>query len=81
MVLTAKNRIAHAAWNTVYILLFPFSLRPCRGWHRVLLRLFGASIGKDCQIYPKAVISVPWNLVFGEASNGDRPPILSNPDR
>lgn len=29
----------------------------------MLLKLFGAKLGPDCHVYPKAVIWAPWNLL------------------
>ena len=32
------------------------------GWRRMLLRAFGAKVGRDAQPYPSAWIWAPWNL-------------------
>jgi putative colanic acid biosynthesis acetyltransferase WcaF len=45
------------------MLLFRPSPRPLHAWRSALLQLFGASIGKNCHIYPGARIWAPWNLV------------------
>jgi putative colanic acid biosynthesis acetyltransferase WcaF len=58
-----KNRAMRAAWNMVYAVLFRPSPRPFHAWRAGLLRLFGARLGTDCHIYPKAVIWAPWNLI------------------
>jgi len=42
--------------------LFRWSPRPCFGWRRFLLRLFGARIGAQVHIYNTAEIYMPWNL-------------------
>lgn len=53
--------------------LFRFSPRPLHGWRRTLLRLFGASVGRDVSIHPSARIVIPWNLSIGDQSSlGDR---------
>lgn len=53
--------------------LFRLSPRPLYGWRRVLLRAFGASVGRDVRIDPSARITIPWNLRIGDqASLGDR---------
>jgi len=52
---------------------FRFSPRPFWGWRRWLLRLFGARIGTNVQIFPSVLVSIPWNLSIGEGSGiGDR---------
>jgi putative colanic acid biosynthesis acetyltransferase WcaF len=57
------NRMARLAWGIVYALLFRPSPRPLHAWRSALLRLFGAKLGADCHIYPRARIWAPWNLV------------------
>jgi putative colanic acid biosynthesis acetyltransferase WcaF len=52
--------------------LFRFSPRPCFGWRALLLRLFGAKIGKHVHIYRTVHITIPWNLEVGDyAAIGD----------
>ncbi|MGJ8621362.1 MAG: acetyltransferase [Yoonia sp.] len=52
--------------------LFRFSPRPCWGWRRVLLRLFGAQVGSEAHIYPTVRITMPWHLCIGaQAAVGD----------
>jgi putative colanic acid biosynthesis acetyltransferase WcaF len=58
-----RNRMARAAWGIVVLLLFRPSPRPLHAWRALLLRSFGARLGKDCHIYPGARIWAPWNLV------------------
>jgi putative colanic acid biosynthesis acetyltransferase WcaF len=53
--------------------LFRLSPRPLYGWRRLLLRVFGARVGRDVRIHPSARIVIPWNLDIGDqASLGDR---------
>jgi len=53
--------------------LFRFSPRPLHAWRRTLLRLFGATVGRDVCIDPSVRIMIPWNLCIGdESSLGDR---------
>ena len=58
-----KNRIGRFLWGGVYALLFRPSPRSFHGWRAFLLRAFGARLGKNCHIYPRASIWAPWNLV------------------
>jgi putative colanic acid biosynthesis acetyltransferase WcaF len=53
--------------------LFAWSPRALWGWRRVLLRLFGARIGREVHIYPSVRIAIPWNVTIGDhAAVGDR---------
>lgn len=38
-------------------------------WRSFLLRMFGAEVGKNVNIYPSAKIYMPWNLKIGEFSS------------
>jgi putative colanic acid biosynthesis acetyltransferase WcaF len=49
--------------------LFRFSPRVFFGWRRLLLRLFGARVGRAVNIYNTAVIYFPWNLEIGDWSS------------
>ena len=46
-----KNKLARVAWWLVWTLLYRPSPRPCHAWRRMLLRLFGATIGRDAHPY------------------------------
>jgi putative colanic acid biosynthesis acetyltransferase WcaF len=59
---TLRNRIARAAWHVVYALAFRPTPRPAHQWRALLLRLFGAQLGRRCRIYAKCEIWAPWNL-------------------
>lgn len=56
------NRIKRATWGVVYILFFRYSPRPFHRWRTLLLRLFGAKIGKGVHVYPGVKIWAPWNI-------------------
>ena len=60
------HRIKRQLWNVVYVFLFRFSPRPFHAWRSLLLRLFGARIGKGCHVYPSVKIWAPWNLFLGD---------------
>jgi putative colanic acid biosynthesis acetyltransferase WcaF len=42
--------------------LFRASPRPCFGWRRMILRCFGAHIGREVHVYNSTVVYFPWNL-------------------
>lgn len=60
------NKVARVVWAIVWGTLFRWSPRLCFGWRRMLLRLFGATIGRNARISPSAKIWGPWNLVVGD---------------
>ena len=60
------NRIGRVLWEIVWWLLFRWSLRPCHAWRRMLLRAFGAKIGRRVHVYPSCRIWAPWNLTMGD---------------
>lgn len=63
-----RNRIARLLWGMVYLFFFRYSPRPLHGWRRILLRFFGASIGKGVHVYPGVRIWAPWNLEIDDYS-------------
>jgi putative colanic acid biosynthesis acetyltransferase WcaF len=46
--------------------LIRLSPRPFFGWRRLVLRLFGAHVGREAHIYPSTHIYMPWNVEIGE---------------
>ncbi|MEQ8819535.1 MAG: putative colanic acid biosynthesis acetyltransferase [Sumerlaeia bacterium] len=50
-------------------LAFRLSPRPLFGFRRWLLKLFGAKVGQNVNIYPDAVVYFPWNLEIGDWSS------------
>ena len=66
--LTRSNKLARAVWQVVYWLVFRLTPVPLHAWRAFVLRLFGASIGKQVRIYPSAKIWAPWNLVMADES-------------
>lgn len=63
-----KNRIGRAVWGGVYIFLFKPSPRPFHGYRSLILKIFGAKLGKHCHVYPRARIWAPWNLEMADYS-------------
>ena len=62
-----RSRAGRGLWGVARAVLFRPSPRPLHAWRALLLRLFGARLGKDCHIYPGARIWAPWNLVCEDA--------------
>jgi putative colanic acid biosynthesis acetyltransferase WcaF len=63
---TLRNRLARGVWSVACALLFRPSPRPLHSWRAWLLRCFGAKLGRDCHVYPRARIWAPWNLQCGD---------------
>ncbi len=60
-----KELLGRAMWGAVG-LAFRYSPRVCWGWRVFLLRLFGATIGRNVRIDPSVKVFIPWNLECGE---------------
>jgi putative colanic acid biosynthesis acetyltransferase WcaF len=63
-----REYFARVLWALAWP-LFCLSPRPLFGWRRLLLRCFGARIGREVHIYPSARIYLPWNLTVGDYSS------------
>lgn len=50
------------AWGIVEVTLFRWSPKPFHSWRALLMRLFGATVGKGVHVYPGVKIWAPWNL-------------------
>lgn len=59
---TFRQRVMRAIWMLVGKPLFRASFHNWYGLRVLLLRLFGAKVGKDVRIRPSVNIEVPWNL-------------------
>jgi putative colanic acid biosynthesis acetyltransferase WcaF len=60
-----RTNAARALWRVVWALLFrPSPPRLGSGWRRLLLRMFGARLGR-CWIHPAVRVWAPWRLTVG----------------
>lgn len=66
--LSFRNKVGRAVWGIVWLLLFRPTPRLFHGWRCMLLRSFGAKLGKSVHPYPSARIWAPWNLEMGDHS-------------
>lgn len=62
------SRAGRALWGLACALLFRPTPRPLHAWRAWVLRAFGARLGPDVHIYPRARIWAPWNLECGPAA-------------
>ena len=63
-----KNKILRASWGLVYALLFRPSPRLLFGWRNLLLRAFGAKIGRGVHVYSSVKFWAPWNLTLHDGA-------------
>lgn len=61
--LSLKQRCARFLWLICWYMFYRFSPRPFHLWRAMLLRLFGASMGRNCHFYPTSRVWAPWNLI------------------
>lgn len=65
--LPVKNKLHRLIWNTTCMFLFrPFAGPLFWKWRNMILRLFGAQIGKGSKISASTKIWAPWNLEIGD---------------
>lgn len=57
------NRVKRLLWGLSWLLLCQWTPKPMYTWRVFILRLFGATIGKDNHIYPSCKIWAPWHLI------------------
>lgn len=62
-------KIKRALWNIVCALLFrPFVTGLFRGWRNTILRMFGAKLDRNVNVYASVKIWAPWNLEMHRGS-------------
>src|SRR6266851_5869210 len=76
-----SNRLRRAAWGFVYAVFFRTSPRPLHRWRAFLLRCFGATLGDNTHICPKARIWAPWNLICADKVAIADEAVIYNPER
>lgn len=60
---SAKSKVLRLVWNIVYLVAFRPTPRCCLNWWRVLiLKAFGAKIGRRCIVHPNVDVWAPWNV-------------------
>lgn len=65
--LSRKVQVARLLWAVAYYLLFrPTPRWGLNRWRSLILRAFGARIGRGCRIDPSCKIWAPWNLFMGD---------------
>src|SRR5690554_6271102 len=71
-VIPHRDRLRRAIWKAVWLFTCRWTPRCAFGWRRMILRCFGAKLGKTARVYPNVTVWAPWNLTMGEhATLGD----------
>ena len=60
-----KELFCRVIWYIVYSILFRTSPRLFYSWRNLILKFFGAKIGKNVKIFPSVRISYPWLIEIG----------------
>ena len=69
--LSVGNKLLRGAWLISSAVFFrPFAGPIFRYWRSLVLRLWGAKVGKRCAIAAGAKIWAPWNLELGDYCTG-----------
>lgn len=67
--LSKKNKLLRALWGVVWTILCRFTPKVgFNGWRLVILKMFGAKIGKGSIVLPTCRVWAPWNLEMGQYS-------------
>lgn len=62
------NRLLRVCWQLSWLVLARFTPPPLHGWRRLILRAFGAKIGRGARVHASVSIWLPTNLELGEQS-------------
>lgn len=63
---TVRENIGRALWMLARPLLFRATFHNWYAWRRMILRVFGAQVGRHVRVRPSAKIEVPWHLTLGD---------------
>jgi len=74
-----RDRLLRLLWGVARLFLFRLTPRPLHAWRSLVLRAFGAKLGRRCAIYPRADIWAPWNLECEDVVTIADDAILYNP--
>jgi putative colanic acid biosynthesis acetyltransferase WcaF len=63
-----RSNVVVLLWWFVQGTIFRFSLHQMYSWRSMLLRLFGAKIGKKVKVRPSAKFTYPWKVAIDDFS-------------
>ena len=61
-----RNRFVRVVWGVAWLLLARFTPPLLHAWRRLVLRAFGAKVGRGARVHASAAIWLPRNLELGE---------------
>ena len=80
--LPISDKMKRLAWNIASIFLFrPFGGPLFWKWRNVVLKVFGARIGRGSKVSSSAEIWAPWNLTIGDYTAIGFKAIIYNPGK
>jgi putative colanic acid biosynthesis acetyltransferase WcaF len=62
---TATEQLLRVLWSLDQLAMH-LSPRLFFAWRRLVLRAFGANVGRHVHVYPSTRVYMPWNLVAGD---------------
>jgi putative colanic acid biosynthesis acetyltransferase WcaF len=60
------NRAARALWGVAWLVLARWTPPPMHAWRRIVLKAFGAKIGRGVRVHASVRIWLPANLELGD---------------
>ena len=79
---TIGNKLHRLLWNVCCAMFFrPFRLPVFKRWRNMILKAFGAKIGKGSIVHASANIWAPWNLEVGLRTCIGPKTIIYNPGK
>lgn len=72
-----NERLKGLAWWFTRLFLFRTSAVLGNRWRRLILRIYGAKLGRNVRLEPSVIVDFPWNLRVGNNSVISRGVILN----
>lgn len=60
------NRVTRVVWGLTWLVLARFTPPPLHAWRRLVLKAFGAKIGRGARVHASVRVWLPANLELGE---------------
>lgn len=63
---STKAKVLRLFWGVADVTLWRFSPTRLWGFRRVLLRCFGAKVGRGVKLHPSVKVIIPWHIELGD---------------